>query len=159
MASLDRADPVILGHILKGHQELHALLRNTRDAAAAPSGHPSNDGQAGGCERITRALTALRQHMAEHFLQEEAGGFLEESLARLPRLAEEARRVLAEHPGLLAEADRLIERTSRGDIQPKGWATLRQDVDHFTMRLLDHERRENKVVQQGYNEDLGLVDE
>lgn len=67
--------------------------------------------------------------------------------------------MLAEHPGLLDEADRLIERTSRGDISGSGWATFCQDVDRFATRLLDHERRENSVVQQGYNEDLGLADE
>ncbi len=150
MASLDRADPVILGHILQEHRELHGLLRSTREAIAAPHESPSATTGAAGCERIARALTAQ---------QEEEGGFLEESLARLPRLASAAREVLAEHPDLLDEADRLIERTSRGDIPAQGWATLCHDVDRFATRLLDHERRENRVVQQGYNEDLGLVDE
>lgn len=159
MASLDRADPVILGHILQEHRELHGLLRSTREAIAAPHESPSANAVAAGCERIAQALTALREHLAEHFQQEEDGGFLEESLARLPRLASEAREVLAEHPGLLNEADRLIERTSRGDIPAQGWASLCHDVDRFATRLLDHERRENRVVQQGYNEDLGLVDE
>ena len=159
MASLDRADPVILGHILQEHRELHGLLRSTREAIGLPAVPAPANARAAGCERIAKALTALRDHLAEHFHQEEEGGFLEESLARLPRLASAAREVLAEHPDLLDEADRLIERTSRGDIPALGWAALCHDVDRFATRLLDHERRENRVVQQGYNEDLGLVDE
>ncbi len=159
MPSLDRADPVILGHILQEHRELHGLLRAAREALTPPSGaHAAASGK-GGCDRITEALSRLRDHLTEHFQQEEEGGFLEESLARLPRLAEEAKRVLAEHPGLLDEADRLIQQTSRGDIPAQGWTALCRDVDQFATRLLDHERRENRVVQQGYNEDLGLADD
>ena len=159
MPSLDRADPVILGHILQEHRELHALLRSTREAVRQTLETPAARPKPVGCQRIAAALTNLRNHLQEHFQQEEEGGYLEESLARLPRLAAEATRVLAEHPGLLDEADRLIERTSRGDISGSGWATFCQDVDRFATRLLDHERRENSVVQQGYNEDLGLADE
>lgn len=182
MPSLDRADPVILGHILHEHRELHSLLRSIREAVdpttEAADTEAANATHAGqrraesahrppttalerraGCQRIAAALSALRDHLAEHFRQEETGGFIEESLARLPRLAAEARQVLSEHPDLLAEADRLIEKSSRGDIPAKGWTTLCHDVDQFASRLLDHERRENKVVQQGYNEDLGLGDE
>ena len=176
MPSLDRADPVILGHILHEHHELHTLLRSVREAvepASEASEQPeqkqrsSRKGSLANCkpepparcQRIAAALSALRDHLAEHFRQEETGGFIEESLARLPRLAAEARQVLSEHPDLLAEADRLIEQSSRGDIPATGWTTLCHDVDQFASRLLDHERRENNVVQQGYNEDLGLGDE
>lgn len=159
MPSLDRADPVILGHILHEHRELHGLLRATREAITPPSGGAPAASRQNGCERITQALCELRNHLAEHFQQEEEGGFLEESLARLPRLAAEAGHVLAEHPALLDEVDRLIKQSSGGDIPATGWATLCRDVDQFATRLLDHERRENRVVQQGYNEDLGLADD
>ena len=158
MASIERADPVILGHILQEHRELHALLRSTREAIKHDSPPASASSRSAGAQRIAAALTALRDHLAEHFQLEENGGFLEESLARLPRLASEAKQVLAEHPGLLEEADRLITQSSRGDIPANGWASLCHDVDQFATRLLDHERRENSVVQQGYNEDLGLTD-
>lgn len=165
MASLDRADPFILGHILQEHRELHALLRSAREAlqpppkpataATKPVASPSHHG----CKRIATALKSLRDHLAVHFAQEEEGGFVEECLARLPRLATEAKQVLAEHPSLLSEADRLIKQTDQGDIPAARWTSLCDDVDRFTTRLLDHERRENNVVQQGYNEDLGLCDD
>ncbi len=158
MASLDRADPVILGHILQEHTELHGLLRSAREAIKPESPPASAACRAAGCQRIASALTALRDHMAEHFHLEETGGFLEECLARLPRLASDVRQVLDEHPGLLSEANRLIQASSRGDIPAAGWSTLCHDVDQFATHLLDHERRENRVMQQGYNEDLGLTD-
>jgi hypothetical protein len=165
MASLDRADPVILGHLLQEHRELHSLLRQTRQAvhdeslqrsgAAAPSAVDADE--AG--ERVFTALRCLREHLAVHFRQEECGGFLEESLTKLPRLADDVREVLSEHPRLLSEIDGLIERVSRGDIPVAGWTSLCRDVDAFVTRLVEHERRESRVVQQGYNEDLGLFDD
>jgi len=36
------------------------------------------------------------------------------------------------------------------------WATARDAFESLAAHLLDHERQENAVVQDGYNEDLGL---
>lgn len=164
MASLDRADPVILGHLLQEHRELHSLLRQARQAIedeTLPHRKASRGTKdsAEACERVFTALRCLREHLADHFDQEERGGFLEESLTKLPRLADDVREVLAEHPRLLSEIDGLIERVSRGDISAAGWQALCRDVDQFVTRLVEHERRESRVVQQGYNEDLGLFDD
>lgn len=144
MATHDRTDPVILGHILAQHRDLHGQL------AAARLGFAAGPAEARG------ALVALREHLAAHFLQEERGGFLEDSIARLPRLAAAATATLREHPGLLAELDRLIECLAAPDIQPSSWVRAGRDFEEFCGHLVAHERNENAVVQEGFNEDLGL---
>lgn len=83
---------------------------------------------------------------------------MEESQTRMPRLSAAVRRVLAEHPRLLAELDRLLDSLVMGDISAAEWRAARRDFETFAAHLLAHERDENAVVQEGYNQDLGLVD-
>ncbi len=151
MAAIDRADPVIMGHLLAQHRELHDLLVETRAAFLGCPGDPS-------IAAARDRLTALRDYLAHHFAQEEEGGYLEESLARMPRLSGAVREVLAEHPELLGELDGLLERLSARDSGGEAWRQAGRDFEAFASHLLAHERNENAVLQEGYNEDLGLAD-
>jgi hypothetical protein len=151
MASIDRADPAIMGHLLAQHRELHDLLVEARGVFERPSGPLAR-------AHAAAQLGTLRQHLARHFAQEERGGFMEESLCRMPRLAEAARGVLAEHPALLADLDGLLERLAARDSGGEAWRQAGHDFEAFASRLLAHERNENAVVQEGYNEDLGFGD-
>ena len=148
MASIDRADPVIMGHLLAQHRELHDLLVGARAGFE----------DSGGGEAARGRLLTLRDHLARHFAQEEEGGYLEESLTRMPRLSRAVRDVLGEHPRLLAELDGLLERLAARDIGGEAWRQAGRDFEAFASHLLAHERNENAVVQEGYNEDLGLAD-
>jgi hypothetical protein len=151
MASIDRADPVIMGHLLAQHRELHDLLVDARGMLQQPPGEVARADAAA-------RLGALRQHLARHFVQEEQGGFMEESLTRMPRLARAVGRVMAEHPTLLAELDGLLEGLAARDSGGEAWRQAGCDFEAFASRLLAHERNENAVVQEGYNEDLGFAD-
>lgn len=144
MPASDRTDPVILGHILAQHRELHGQIVAVRGAFAA------------GPAAARAALAALRDHLAAHFRQEEQGGFLEESIARMPRLSTAAAAVLGEHPRLLAEIDGLVARLDERDLPAASWGRAACDFEEFCTHLLAHERNERVVVQEGYNEDLGL---
>jgi hypothetical protein len=148
-----RVDPVILGHLLGQHRDLHARLLALR-ADFAPehdAGHPP-------VKAIRGRLEELRDHLRDHFVQEEQGGFLEESIARMPRLSVAAREVVAEHPRLLAELDTLLEKLPGRDVRDESWDEAVHGFAVFTEHLLAHERNENAVVQQGYNEDFGFGD-
>lgn len=153
MKATDRSDPVILGHVLGEHRELHAAIAAVRCLLEKGSGSPN------GCaDDLVAALNSLRHHLADHFAKEEQGGFLEESVARVPRLSKAVAGVLAEHPRLLAEIDALIESVPTTAMPPEAWRSCGQGFDRFAGHLVTHERNENSVVQEGYNEDLGLVD-
>jgi len=151
MASIDRTDPVIMSHLLAQHRELHDLLVDAREKFDRPPGAVARAEAAG-------RLGTLRQHLARHFAQEEQGGFMEESLTRMPRLARAVGRVMAEHPTLLADVDGLLERLAARDSGGEAWQQAGRDFEAFAARLLTHERNENAVVEEGYNEDLGLAD-
>jgi hypothetical protein len=150
---VSRIDPSVLGHMLAEHRDLHARLLELR----AEFGQPRRPGAAG-LESLRGRLRSLREHLAGHFAQEESGGHLEESIARIPRLSHAARAVVAEHPRLLAELDALLERLAVRDIPDASWTASAGAFATFTEHLLDHERNENDVLQQGYNEDFGLPD-
>lgn len=111
-----------------------------------------------GLEAIRGRLRGLRDHMASHFVQEEQGGYLEESIARIPRLSAAVKAVMAEHPGLLAEIDSLLECLAVRDIHGESWSAAGRRFAAFADHLIAHERNENAMVQQGYNEDFGLPD-
>lgn len=148
-----RVDPVILGHLLGQHRDLHARLLALR--ASFADEHPAAGPP---LTAIRDRLLDLRHHLRDHFEQEERGGFLEESIARMPRLSGAAREVVAEHPRLLAELDTLIDRLPMRDISQEVWEAAVSGFATFTDHLLAHERNENAVVQQGYNEDFGFGD-
>ncbi|NBX28896.1 hemerythrin domain-containing protein [bacterium] len=151
MASLDRADPIIMGHILAQHRELHDQLVTARAALAVPS--PAGRANVTAARAVLRGLS---DYLHRHFAQEERGGFLEESLARMPRLSPAVKALLAEHPVLLGELDRLIETVAAADRSPAAWHQAGRDFACFADHLTAHERNENAVVQDGYNEDMGL---
>ena len=155
MTSIERPDPVILGHLLSEHRELFQQLAALRTMLAAES--PP------GCERLrelVRAIKTLRGHLADHFRQEETGGFIEEAVARIPRLGSAAKEVLDQHASLLADLDRIVDRFADAGEAPcaEEWRAMHEAFDAFMQRMQAHERAENAVVQQGYNEDLGLDD-
>lgn len=151
MFSDQRIDPVILGHILGQHRELHAQILAVR---AALAGRPEPQRVAG----VRRMLEALHDHLRHHFEQEEAGGFMEESIARMPRLSVAVRDVMADHPRLLSELGGLLERLPAGDSSQASWDEAARGFATFADHLLLHERNEHAVVQEGYNEDLGLFE-
>lgn len=153
MMSFDRPDPVIMEHILAQHRELHAQIMAVRSAFGVAG--PPDQIRA---RRVRESLAALREHLSGHFTQEETGGFLEESITRMPRLSNAMKAVLADHPALLAELDRLIALLGTAGISRLAWDQAAHGFEQFARHLVDHERSENAVVQAGYNEDLGLVD-
>lgn len=152
MASIDRSDPIILGHVLAEHRDLFCRLTAARAAFREP--RPATAAVAEVCE----SLRSLREHLADHFSKEEAGGFLEESVARMPRLSSAVASIMRQHPLLLAELDKVIAGLSSSGCEAESWQQAGHDFEAFATHMLAHERSENAVVQEGYNEDLGLVD-
>jgi iron-sulfur cluster repair protein YtfE (RIC family) len=153
MASIDRSDPVILGHVLAEHRDLFHLLLSVRSALAT-AGPPTPDRRS----EVLDSMHHLRDHLADHFAKEEQGGFLEEAVARIPRLSAAVQSILGQHPLLLANLDRVIEDLEASPADSGAWARANHDFEAFSARMTAHERSENAVVQSGYNEDLGLTE-
>ena len=159
MALMNRSDPVILGHLLAEHRDLFHLMHSVQ-LAFAMAGQPRPESRAD----VLESLHHLREHLGDHFAQEELGGFLEEAMTRMPRLSAAVRSIVAQHPALLAELDRVIddltivEKSGGGAAGAKSWSAAVHAFEAFAANMAAHERSENMVVQEGYNEDLGLVE-
>jgi len=159
MASIDRSDPVILGHVLAEHRDLFHLMHSVQSRLAM-AGPPGPESRAD----LLESLHHLREHLGDHFAQEELGGFLEEAMTRIPRLSAAVRSIVAQHPALLAELDRVIdqltivEKSGEAAAGAKSWSGAVHAFEAFAAHMAAHERSENAVVQEGYNEDLGLVE-
>ncbi|MFM8633407.1 MAG: hemerythrin domain-containing protein [Planctomycetia bacterium] len=159
MAPIDRSDPIILGHVLSEHQDLFRRIMAVRHALAAEP--PSGDDRLAplaSLPSLEHCLRSLRDHLEAHFRQEETGGFLEEAVTRMPRLGPSVAAVIAQHPALLAELDALIASLRSSADSTLAWQQAAHAFETFAANLMAHERSENAVVQEGYNEDLGLVD-
>ena len=78
----------------------------------------------------------------------------------MPRLGSAATEVLGQHGALLTDLDRIVDRFADAGEAPcaAAWRDMHEAFDVFMHRMQAHERAENAVVQQGYNEDLGLDD-
>jgi hypothetical protein len=76
----------------------------------------------------------------------------------MPRLGPAVAAIMKQHPFLLTELDALIKLLSAGDSSPATWEQASRGYECFAAHMQAHERTENAVVQEGYNEDLGLLD-
>jgi hypothetical protein len=135
-----------IDHLLAEHRRLHRLIQQTRDMIVQ-SGGPDGDSS---YADVAKVLRNLRSELEQHFAEEEAGGCLEEAVSRCPRLSQDARRVEAEHPELLAEVDRLIVEASDCDCHVESRIALQRDFDNLCHELHAHESAENELLKQGF---------
>ena len=59
---------------------------------------------------------------------------------------------------MVTELDALVDTLPAQDVRDDSWDEAAHGFAAFTEHLLAHERNENAVVQQGYNEDFGYGD-
>ncbi len=149
--ALDRTDPALVNHVMAEHRELFRRLCDVRMKLS-----PTTAATPAAVAAAIADLTDLRRHLACHFAREEDGGLLEESVARLPRLAGAATAVISQHHGLLAHLDTLVAQLAQGGTLV--WGETTREFEAFTHAMQAHEREETAVFQEGYLEDLGLDD-
>ena len=138
-------------HLLAEHRRVRNLLSDIEQQWSLTTAGPQSSGTiAALCERIEK----LRSELARHFAEEEAGGVLEEAVARFPDLGRETVRLEEEHAELLTELDRIIV----GVLNSKGTGRMAGDLGEafmrFVERLKDHEASENRVLAAGFQIDV-----
>lgn len=101
-------------------------------------------------------LDELYDRLSEHFLAEEQGGYMQDALRRAPHLAEEAARLVGEHPLFLLEIKAC--RLEADEQSAPFSAELRGRFRKFTERYLHHEHHENSLVQRAFDVDIGVGD-
>jgi hemerythrin len=133
------------------HARLHQLLDDCRAQLALPTGPTATT-----AEKLQTHLTDLYEHLARHFAHEEHGGWLDEAVIRLPRLATQLTALEKQHATLLERLAELIRKVQTIANEAVAWQTVAADFEGFARQLLAHEACEERILQQGFNEDLGL---
>jgi iron-sulfur cluster repair protein YtfE (RIC family) len=134
-------------HLRREHRRLHEALAQTELALAEAS---RTDDPARKAPAIARRLSDLRDELARHYAEEEAGGCLEEALLRSPTVSPEVKRVQAEHPVFKQDMDRLVAKAAKLAKTPSDWAELRHDYHEIAAKLRMHEAAENRILLYGF---------
>ena len=111
-----------------------------------------------GVNDVSRRMESLSAHIETHFNQEELAGFFDRIVDRAPRLSEQIDDLRAEHQSMLGEVRSLHEVALGGDGSPGWWQRLEDKFHEFSKELMHHEHKENQLLQQAYDEDIGAAD-
>jgi len=113
--------------------------------------------------RIVRYFCWLRDQLALHFSLEDAYGYFEDAIEEAPRLSDEAEHLHAQHDDLFHEICELVEDAEQlmYHERPCGY---RQQTElavrfyRFHARFQEHETRENQLVLDAFDQDIGVGD-
>jgi hypothetical protein len=131
----------------KAHAALLRDLRQLEEATRASSGLSS--------KALTAHLVATRAAIMEHFRFEEQDGYMDKVSKREPRLERAIQQLKEEHRELTKSLDACIEQARTA---PSLGDSVRDAVRHWIERIRQHEMRENQLVQEAFNWDIGTED-
>jgi hypothetical protein len=142
------AEPIVspAEGLRRAHAALLVDLRHLEEIARMVPGGPT--------ELLAR-LIATRDHLAAHFRFEEKDGYMDAVRKSEPRLEHVVAQLGVEHGQLMKTMDRLVTRASRAE---KPDDKLRGDVLQWLDQIRNHEHRENELVEDAFNTDLGAGD-
>jgi hemerythrin len=139
-----------IDHLQVEHRRLHHMIQQAR-AAVIQNSSPDRDATVAD---ILRILRNMRQELAHHFTEEEAGGCMDEAVSHCPRLAAEVERIEAEHPDLLAQLDGLIVEAADLDKSVKHRVAFENAFDNLCRQIHAHEAAENSILRQGFGSNV-----
>lgn len=143
-----------IDHLQAEHRRLHHMIQQAR-GAVIQSGGPDHDASVAD---ILRILRNMREELAHHFAEEEAGGCMDEAVSRCPRLAAEVQRIEAEHPELLAQLDGLIVEAADVEKSVKHRVAFENAFDNLSRQIHAHEAAENAILRQGFGSNVNGED-
>jgi hypothetical protein len=143
------------GSIIAEHRDLQRRCNQLRQLISQPR---EEAGLTAAIGELSLQAREMRDLLKLHLMREAAGGYLEEAVARVPRLSPEADAVERQHPELLRELAALIEAVKTAKPSLDDWQRIGRTVERFVVKLLAHESAENQILQQGFNEDPAIFD-
>lgn len=108
--------------------------------------------------RLIELLSALHREVALHFALEEGYGYFDDAVSVAPEIASRANTLRVEHSALYSDIDRLVKQSEATRINITGFSNLLWRCRAFLDQLQVHERRERELIQEVYNNDLGVGD-
>jgi iron-sulfur cluster repair protein YtfE (RIC family) len=139
----------VLQRIQQEHRQLRELLGNVHQAFAQGEQRSAD---------LIPLLHTLWSLVEEHFCEEEQGGFFKQVTDQAPGLANRAAAVRGEHAVLRDRVSRLCFEAALGGGGQPWWQHLEQQFHEFSKELMHHEGRENELLQEAYEQDIGPSD-
>jgi iron-sulfur cluster repair protein YtfE (RIC family) len=103
-------------------------------------------------------LENLLERIAAHFKDEEATGLFEDLNRQTPHEAGAIGELVQEHEELLERLTMLHRLAAEGNLSPACWDELEHGFRNFSTKMCHHEARENRLLQDAYEQDLGSKD-
>jgi hypothetical protein len=100
-------------------------------------------------------LDATHRHIMEHFRFEEQNGYMDTVRKREPRLERSIEHLAEEHWQLAQSLNALIEQARSATSCDQAF---RDQVRTWVEQVRQHEVRENELVQDAFNLDIGAED-
>lgn len=144
-----------LQEIKEDSHELRQLLSEARTALTGPVGTHMPSRQ------LAELLAGLRDQLAMHFALEEAYGYFEEPLSVAPQLSAQAEALRAQHRDLYLKVCELVDHAQRRAYHESNGNSLRALTTEFLTfceKLQKHESRENDLMTQAFDDDIGVGD-
>lgn len=128
-------------------QELFADIQS--EFAAAVAGRPNE---------LNSLFADLVEVLDQHFHHEEEGGYFNEIVINLPRLAVIVDRLKRQHGVLLDTANVMRLRLLRPKDSVVSLRAMQVEFDEFIRQCREHECCEDDLVQEAYWQDIGALD-
>jgi len=141
-------DPSSYDAVVEQHRRLRELLSQIQTAL---------DQRQIGMAEVGDLLARLGDQLIRHFALEESGGYLCEALLHAPQLVRRANDLLAQHPKMARQARSLAAEpvaAAGGD----WWGETHQRFTAFAHELREHERREDRLLQEAYTHETHASD-
>lgn len=103
-------------------------------------------------DKLAAMVSSLQEHVRVHFQEEEDGGFFHEIVSQAPRMSDRADELKHEHVGLAAA---VVELVSIADEENELCKSLDTRFREFSKALMHHESKENELLLDAYEEDIG----
>jgi iron-sulfur cluster repair protein YtfE (RIC family) len=106
---------------------------------------------------VSEQLAALNEHVQTHFNDEEVGGFFDQVLGKTSA-SHRVNSLRDEHQRLLQAVRRINEHAKSGNGSADWWKRLESEFHEFNKDFMEHEHKENQLLQDAYEQDIGAAD-
>jgi hypothetical protein len=101
------------------------------------------------------SLQSTKAHILDHFGYEEENGYMEVVRKREPRLGRDLDELAEEHVQLRTELEAILKETAAASSVNE---TIRAEITRWINHVRAHEARENRLVQNAFNLEIGPED-
>ena len=144
-----------LQEIKEDHHELRQLLHHTGAMLTRPVWMPVE------YDRLADLFEKLRDQLAMHFALEEAYGYFDDALSVAPRLCRKAEQLRSQHGELYSQLCDLTDCACQllyHETGRRSLVRLAADYRTFCQYFYTHEQRENELILEAIDEDIGVGD-